>query len=118
MLMHKALWPRKQRRSLGHVGKFAPCGEPGRKVFAIERSAQQMWFQCEVLTDRTEARQESLGALRVAKASHAPLAVPRGLMAVLCTVVDTGRGLEEHVLHVETAPGFRLLLPDSCAIDR
>ena len=85
---------------MGDVSKFAPCGEPGRDVFAIKRSAQQMSFQSEVLTDRTETRQESLCALRVAKASHTPLALPRGLMAVLCTIVDTGRSLDEHMLHV------------------
>jgi hypothetical protein len=46
-----------------------------------------MSFQSEVLTDRTETRQESLRALRVAKASHTPLALQRGLMAVLCTML-------------------------------
>jgi hypothetical protein len=72
----------------------------GREVLAIERSAQQMSLQCEVLRDRTEARQEALRALRVAKASHAPLAFPRGLVAVLRTVVEAGRCLDENVLHV------------------
>ncbi|KVV21053.1 hypothetical protein WK79_18630 [Burkholderia ubonensis] len=91
------------------MGECPPRGEPAREVFAIERSAQQMSFQCEMLPDRTEARQEGLRALRVAKASHAPLALPCGLMAVLCSVVDTGRSLDEHMLHVEQLRdiGFR-----------
>jgi ABC-type dipeptide/oligopeptide/nickel transport system permease component len=28
---------------LGDIGKFVPCGEPGREVFAVKRSAQQMY---------------------------------------------------------------------------
>lgn len=59
-----------------------------------------MPFQCEELTDRTEARKESLCAFRVAKASHATLAFARQLMTVLCAVDQSGRSLDEHVFHV------------------
>jgi hypothetical protein len=62
------------------MGKFAPCDEPGREVFAIERSAQQMTLEGEVLPDRTEARQEGPCMLRIAKYLHAPLALPRWLL--------------------------------------
>ena len=55
-------------RNLGDMGQFTPCDELGREVFAVKRRAQQMSFQCEVLPDRTEARQEGLRVLRVAKA--------------------------------------------------
>jgi hypothetical protein len=41
---------------LGKFGKFAPCNEPGCKLFAIERGAYYMSLQCEVLPDQTEAR--------------------------------------------------------------
>ncbi|KVN33752.1 hypothetical protein WJ63_04255 [Burkholderia pyrrocinia] len=94
---------------MGGVGQFAPDDAPGREAFAIERSPQQMSFQCEVMPDRTEARQEGLRALQVAKASHAALALPRGLMAVLCSVVDTGRSLDHQMLHVDPLRdvGFR-----------
>lgn len=97
------------RRSLGDVGKFAPRDKPGRKVLEIERSAQQMSPQCEVLPDQTEARQEGLRTLRVANALHTPLALPCGLMAILRPVVDTGRGLDEYMLHVVQSRnvGFR-----------
>ena len=62
-----------------------------------------------MLRDRTEARQEGLRTLRVAKASHAPLALPCGLMAILRPVVDIGRSLDEHMLRVEQLRdvGFR-----------
>jgi len=41
-----------------------------RDICDKEGSAEQMSFQCEVLADRTEARQESLRALRDAKTSQ------------------------------------------------
>ncbi|KWC76353.1 hypothetical protein WL56_26660 [Burkholderia cepacia] len=59
-----------------------------------------MSLQGEMLTDRSEAREEGLSSLRVAKPSHASLAFAGGLMAVLNTVVHARTGLHEHVLHV------------------
>jgi hypothetical protein len=49
-----------------------------------------MPFQPEVLRERSEARQEGLDALQMAKASDATLSLWRGrwLMVVLCAVAD------------------------------
>lgn len=66
-------------------------------MFAIERSVQQMPLQGEMLTDRPEAREEGLGAFRVAESAHAPLAFTGGLMAVLGPIVHAGGGLHEHM---------------------
>ena len=57
-----------------------------------------MAHEREVLPYRTEARQESLGALRHPEAAHAALAFTRGLMAVFRTVVEPGTGFDEDVL--------------------
>lgn len=50
-------------RILGDAGEFAPCFKSRSEPFAIERGAQQATLEREVLTDRPEARQESLRAL-------------------------------------------------------
>jgi hypothetical protein len=59
-----------------------------------------MALEREELPYRTEARQESLGALRHLEAAHAALAFTRGLMAVFRTVVEPGTGFDEDVLDV------------------
>src|ERR1700712_399113 len=59
-----------------------------------------MPLEREMLPDRPEAREKFLCAFRVAKASHATLAFARRSMAVLCSVVQSGRRFDEHVLHV------------------
>ncbi|MGF6415766.1 hypothetical protein OKW35_003306 [Paraburkholderia sp. MM5477-R1] len=67
-----------------------------------------MTLEREVLPDRTEARQERLRAPGQAETTHTSLAFTRGLMAVLCTVVDAGGRLDEHVLHVRQLWDFGL----------
>ncbi|SEK10598.1 hypothetical protein SAMN05192539_104844 [Paraburkholderia diazotrophica] len=57
-------------------------GEACRELFAIERGTSQVSREREELSDRTEARQESLGALWIAKATHASLAFACRLMTV------------------------------------
>jgi hypothetical protein len=47
-------------RILSNVGEFAPSGEAGRELLAVERSAQQMSLQCEMLPNRSEAREKYL----------------------------------------------------------
>lgn len=86
-------------RKLGDSGEKTPRFEARDDLFAIERSAQQMPLEREVLPDRPEARQEGLGARGQTETSHAALAFPRGLVAVFGTVVHAGTGLDEHVLH-------------------
>ncbi len=54
----------------------------------------------EILPDRPEAREKFLCTFRVAKAAHATLAFARRLVAVLCSVVQSAGGFDEHVLHV------------------
>lgn len=56
---------------MGEFGEFTPGNEPGRELFAIERGAQQMPLEREMLPDQTEAREEFLCAFRGAKAAHA-----------------------------------------------
>ena len=87
-------------RILGDTGEFTPGFEAIGEVFAIKRSAQQVTFEGKVLPDGTEAGQERLRALRVAKPTHAPLALTRGLMAVLGAIVHASAGFDEHVLDV------------------
>ncbi len=79
---------------------FTPGFEAIGEVFAIKRSAQQVTFEGKVLPDGTEAGQERLRALRVAKPTHTPLALTRGLMAVLGAIVHASAGFDEHVLDV------------------
>ena len=100
----------RRRRILGKFGEFAPCNEPGCKLFAIERGAYHMPLQCEMLPDlyRPEAREKLLCAFRVAKAAHATLAFARRLMAVLDPVVQPGGRFYEHVLHVRKFRDFGL----------
>ncbi|KER70003.1 hypothetical protein HR51_21465 [Burkholderia cepacia] len=57
-----------------------------------ETSAQQMSFQC-----------EGLCTLSVANALHVTLALPCGLMAILRSVVDTGRSLDEHIFTLSSS---------------
>ena len=59
-----------------------------------------MSLQCEVLPDRTEAREKFLCAFRVAKAAHATLAFACRLVAVLGAIVEPGCRFDEHVLQV------------------
>jgi hypothetical protein len=51
-----------------------------------------MPLEREMLPDRPEAREKFLCAFRVAKATHAPLAFACRLVAVLCAVVQPGKG--------------------------
>jgi hypothetical protein len=77
---------------------------PGGKAFAelltIERSAKQMSLERKVLPDRAEARQEHLGAFRIAKATHAALAFTGRLMTVFGPVVQPSAGPDEDMLDV------------------
>ncbi|AMV45931.1 hypothetical protein ATN79_28735 [Paraburkholderia caribensis] len=70
------------------------------ELFAVERRAQQMTLEREVLPDRSEARKKRLGALWVAKSAQAPLTFTRRLMAIFGPIVHAGRSLDEHVLDV------------------
>src|SRR4030095_5453688 len=62
-------------RTLGAACESTPRVEARGKLLAIERGAQQMALECEVLADGTEAREKRLRAFRPAKTSHAPLAL-------------------------------------------
>ena len=88
------------RRTLGEFGETTPGGKTFAELLAIERSAKQMSLERKVLPDRAEARQEHLGAFRIAKTTHAALALSRRLMAVFSTLVDPGTGFDEDVLDV------------------
>ena len=68
-----------------------------------------MTLEREVLPDRTEARQESLRAFRIAEATHASLAFARRLMTVFRPVIDPRAGFDEDVLDVSQCGnlGFR-----------
>jgi hypothetical protein len=90
----------RSRRILGEARELAPRFEACGQLFAMEARAQQMALECEVLVDRTEAREKALRAFAVSKPSHAPLALPCGLVAVLGAIVNPSTGLHEHVLHV------------------
>lgn len=81
------------RRIPGDFGEFTPRREACGKVFAIKGGAQQMPLQGETLADWSEAREESLSGLRVAKSSHASLAFAGWLMTVLGAVVHAGSGI-------------------------
>src|SRR5476651_390191 len=59
-----------------------------------------MPLECEMLPDRSQAREKFLCAFRIAKAAHASLAFARRLVAVLCAVVQSSCGFDEYVLHV------------------
>jgi hypothetical protein len=74
-----------------------PCLKARGELLLIERSTKQMSFDREVLPDQAEARQESLSAIGIAEASHAPLAFTRGLMTIFGPVVYPGTGLDEDV---------------------
>jgi len=89
------------RRTLGEFGETTPGGKTFAELLAIERSAKQMSLERKVLPDRAEARQEHLGAFRIAKTTHAALALSRRLMAVFSTLVDPGTGFDEDVLDVD-----------------
>src|ERR1700687_3533527 len=67
-----------------------------------------MPLQCEVLPYRSEAREEFLYALRVAKTAHAPLAFTRGLVTVLRSVVQPRCCFDEHVFHARQRWNLRL----------
>jgi hypothetical protein len=60
----------RSRRISGNFGEFVPGSDPGRALFAMERSAQQMPFQQEVLPNRAEAREERPCTFRATKATH------------------------------------------------
>ena len=73
------------------IREFVPGDESCGELLSIERFAQQVSLQREVLADRPEAREEGLRALRVAKACHMPLSLPDGPTAVLHAVVRARR---------------------------
>ena len=91
---------------MGEFGEFTPGNEPGSELFAIERGAQQMPLEREILSDRTKARKEFLCAFQVTKAAHMTLPFARRLMAVLGPVVQPSRSFDEHVLHVRKLRDF------------
>jgi len=51
-----------------------------------------------VLADGAEARKETLRAGRIAESTHAPLALPCGLMTVLGPIVHAGSRFDEDML--------------------
>ena len=53
-----------------------------------------------MLPYRAEARQETLRAFGIAKAAHATLAFPRGLMSVFDAIVYSSTGFDEDVLKI------------------
>jgi len=59
-----------------------------------------MSLEREVLADRSESRQESLRAIRIAEASHPALAFTRRLMAIFGAVVQPCTGFDENVFDV------------------
>jgi len=65
-----------------------------------------MSLQCEVLPDRSEARQERLRALRIAEAAHASLAFSRRLVTVFGSVIDPRAGFDEDVPDVSQFGNF------------
>src|SRR5471032_2841246 len=77
-----------------------PCVKTLSELFVVERSAQQMSLEREVLLDRSEAREKHLGALWVAKPAQAPLTFTRRLMAILGPIVHACCRLDEHVSDV------------------
>jgi hypothetical protein len=85
---------------LGYGCEFVPRSESRSELFAIERGAQQVPLEREVLPDQSEAREKSLRALRVTKSAHAPLTFTRRLMAILRAIVHPGRSLDEHMFDV------------------
>ncbi|ALP67658.1 hypothetical protein AN416_34125 (plasmid) [Paraburkholderia caribensis] len=75
--------------------KAMPPGKALAKLFAVERSAQQMSLERKVLPDRSEARQDSLGTFPATKAAHPMLPFAGWLMAVIRAVVHASRCLDE-----------------------
>src|SRR5471032_1527516 len=67
-----------------------------------------MPLEREMLPDWSEAREKFLCAFRVAKATHATLALTCRLVAILCAVVQPGCRFDEHVLHVRQLRYLRL----------
>jgi len=66
----------------------------------------------EVLVDRSEARQESLRAFRVAEARHRPApAFTRRLMAIFGTVVHPCTGFDENMFDAMRETGAKLVSP-------
>lgn len=68
-------------RILGELGETMPRLKTLSELFAVERRAQQMSLEREVLPDRSKAREKGLSALWVAKSAQAPLTFTRRLMA-------------------------------------
>lgn len=94
---------------MGKLGETTPRVKTLSELFAVERSAQQMSLEREVLPDRSEAREKRLGALWVAKSAQAPLTFTRWLMAIFGPIVHAGCSLDEHVFDVcqRGDPGLR-----------
>src|SRR5260370_4873910 len=67
------------------------------ELFAVERRAQQMSLDREVLPDRSEVREKRVGALWVTKAAQARLTFKRRLMAIFGPIVHAGCRLDVHV---------------------
>jgi hypothetical protein len=63
--------------------KSSPCHEPDSELLAIERSAQQMPLEREMLPDRSVARAKFPCAVRVSKAAHSTLALACRWVAIL-----------------------------------
>lgn len=101
MTMHIAVRFRKDWTEFGWHGRIPATRQTwSRGVCDREkRAANVVSVRNAAGSDRSLP--EGLRALRVAEAAHEPLALPCGLMAVLCSVVDTGRSLDGHMLHVE-----------------
>ena len=78
---------------MGEFGENMPCGKALSELLAIERRAQKMSLEREVLPDPAEAREKSLRALGVTKSAHAPLTFTRRLMAILRPVVHPAAAL-------------------------
>ncbi|SIT47031.1 hypothetical protein BN2475_710012 [Paraburkholderia ribeironis] len=63
---------------MGEFGENMPCGKALSELFAVERRAQKMLLEREVLPDRVEARQTDRleFGFRLAEAAHASKDVP------------------------------------------
>jgi hypothetical protein len=77
---------------LGEISEAMPRGKACGELFSIELGAQRMSFEREVLSDRTEARQECLRTFGIAEATHAALAFTRRLMASMSRKLSQQRG--------------------------
>jgi len=90
---------------LGEFGEFTPGNEPGSELFAIERGAQQMPLEREMLPDWTEAREaeafvNSAHLCRCSCAERKKTGIRRQMTCLLSCAIVTGepKAINESVL--------------------